>query len=49
MLDLRDDTQRVFVKNYPNSPLMHPELAKGTWWKFWSKAAPMPAPKDVAK
>jgi outer membrane protein assembly factor BamD len=48
MLDLRDDTQRVFLKNYPNSVLLHPDLAKGTqWWKFWTKAEPMPAPKDV--
>jgi outer membrane protein assembly factor BamD len=50
MFDLRDDAQRVFVKNYPDSPLTHPELAKGaSWWKFWSKAEPMPSPKDVAK
>lgn len=51
MFDLRDDSQRVFMKNYPNSPLMNPDLAKGaSWWKFWSKKETMPSPKDaVAK
>jgi outer membrane protein assembly factor BamD len=34
MLDLRDDTQRVFLKNFPNSPLLKPQ-AQDAWWKFW--------------
>jgi outer membrane protein assembly factor BamD len=36
MPDLRDDSQRVFNRNYPNSKLMNPN-AKGdpAWWKFW--------------
>jgi outer membrane protein assembly factor BamD len=50
MLDLRDDAQRVFLHNYPNSPLMHPEQANGKpWWKFWTKAETMPSPKDVTR
>jgi outer membrane protein assembly factor BamD len=51
MPELRDDTQRVFVKNYPNSTFTNPNQAGGKpWWKFWSKAEPMPSPKDaVAK
>jgi outer membrane protein assembly factor BamD len=34
MLDLRDDAHRVFVKNFPNSPLLKPH-AQAEWWKFW--------------
>ncbi|TFW11336.1 outer membrane protein assembly factor BamD [Massilia arenosa] len=34
MLELRDDTQRVFVKNYPDSRFLKPEQAK-PWWKVW--------------
>jgi outer membrane protein assembly factor BamD len=37
MTDLRNDTQRVFMKNYPHSQFMNPN-ATGSWWKFWSKA-----------
>jgi outer membrane protein assembly factor BamD len=48
MFDLRDDAQRVFVRNYPNSPFTNPNAAGRTWWKFWSKADPMPALKDQA-
>ncbi|GAB3452046.1 outer membrane protein assembly factor BamD [Massilia terrae] len=48
MPELRDDTQRVFVKNYPNSAFTNPNAAGGKpWWKFWSKAEPMPSPKDA--
>ncbi|GAB3433704.1 outer membrane protein assembly factor BamD [Massilia solisilvae] len=47
MLDLRDDTQRVFLKNYPNSRFINPNAGGKAWWKFWSKADPMPAPKDA--
>ena len=36
MLDLRDDAQRVFTKNFPNSHYMNPN-AKGDkrWYQFW--------------
>lgn len=37
-LDLRDDTQRVFVKNYPNSKFLKPN-AERNWLNFWSKKA----------
>lgn len=49
MLDLRDDAQRVFVKNYPNSRFTNPQYSDKPWWKFWSKRDPMPAPKDAIK
>ena len=51
MPELRDDAQRVFAKNYPNSHFTNPNAtAEKPWWRFWSKAEPMPAPKDaVAK
>jgi outer membrane protein assembly factor BamD len=47
MLELRDDTARIFKLNYPNSHFTNPNAGKASWWKFWSKADPMPAPKDV--
>jgi outer membrane protein assembly factor BamD len=49
MPELRDDTQRIFAKNYPNSQFTNPNAAGGkkAWWRFWSKADPMPAPKDA--
>jgi outer membrane protein assembly factor BamD len=47
MLELRDDTARIFKLNYPNSRFTNPNAGKGSWWKFWSKGDPMPAPKDV--
>ena len=48
MFDLRDDTQRVFLLNYPNSRFMNPNASgDAPWWKFWSKSGPKPAPKDV--
>jgi outer membrane protein assembly factor BamD len=48
MLDLRDDTQRIFVRNYPNSRFMNPN-ARGDapWWQFWAKSGPKAAPKDA--
>jgi outer membrane protein assembly factor BamD len=50
MFDLRDDTQRVFQTNYPNSHFLG---GKGdgdaAWWKFWAKSGPKPAPKDAVK
>ncbi|MDB5748613.1 MAG: outer membrane protein assembly factor BamD [Massilia sp.] len=43
---LRDDAQRVFLLNYPNSRFMNPNAGGDTpWWKFWAKSAP----KDVIK
>lgn len=38
-LDLRDDAQRVFVKNYPNSRFMNPNAGQRNWLNFWSKKA----------
>lgn len=38
MTDLRNDTMRVFSKNYPNSKFMSPNGPDGAWWKFWSKS-----------
>jgi outer membrane protein assembly factor BamD len=50
MFDLRDDTQRIFQKNYPNSAFLG---GKGSgdapWWKFWAKSGPQPAPKDAVQ
>lgn len=50
MFDLRDDTQRIFTMNYPNSRFLG---GKGSgdapWWKFWAKAGPKPAPKDAVQ
>ncbi|MGX4640260.1 outer membrane protein assembly factor BamD [Massilia sp. SYSU DXS3249] len=48
---LRDDTQRVFQLNYPNSRFMNPNAGSGDapWWRFWSKSGPKAAPKDVVK
>lgn len=37
MTDLRDDTARVFAKNYPKSKFMDPNRSEGAWWKFWAK------------
>lgn len=47
MFDLRDDTQRVFTLNYPNSRFMGKGSGDAPWWKFWSKGGPQPAPKDA--
>jgi outer membrane protein assembly factor BamD len=50
MFDLRDDTQRVLAKNYPDSRFLG---GKGSgdapWWKFWAKNAPRPSPKDAVQ
>jgi outer membrane protein assembly factor BamD len=37
MTDLRNDTMRVFSKNYPSSKFLNPNGPDGSWWKFWSK------------
>jgi outer membrane protein assembly factor BamD len=48
MFDLRDDTQRVLLQNYPNSRFLNPNARpEAPWWNFWSKGAPKAAPKDV--
>ena len=48
MFDLRDDTQRVLLRNYPDSRFINPNASgDAPWWKFWSKSGPKPAPKDV--
>jgi outer membrane protein assembly factor BamD len=50
MLDLRDDTQRVFQKNYPNSRFLGGKgNGDAAWWKFWAKSGPNPAPKDAVQ
>jgi outer membrane protein assembly factor BamD len=50
MFTLRDDTQRVFLKNYPNSRFMNPNApGDAAWWKFWAKSGPKAAPKDVVQ
>ena len=50
MLDLRDDTQRVFQKNYPNSRFLGGKgNGDAAWWKFWAKSGPQPAPKDAVQ
>ena len=38
MPELRKDTERVFLKNYPHSAFMDPNASKDSWWKFWSKS-----------
>ncbi len=37
MNDLRDDTKRVLVKNYPDSPILtgNAPSDERVWWKFW--------------
>jgi outer membrane protein assembly factor BamD len=37
LTNLRDDTQRVLEKSYPNTPYLYPERAasKRSWWKLW--------------
>lgn len=37
LVQLRDDTQRVLEKSYPNSTFMYPErvTSKKSWWKLW--------------
>lgn len=48
MYDLRDDTQRIFTRNYPDSRFMGGKgSGDASWWKFWSKWGPEPAPKDA--
>ncbi|TFW30968.1 outer membrane protein assembly factor BamD [Massilia horti] len=51
MPELRDDTQRVFLRNYPNSRfLKNPSGASDkSWWKFWSKDEAVPAPAEAPK
>ncbi|MFL6675361.1 MAG: outer membrane protein assembly factor BamD [Massilia sp.] len=49
MPDLRDDAQRVFALNYPNSRFANPNAGRDqAWWKFWARGDKKPAPKDVA-
>jgi outer membrane protein assembly factor BamD len=49
MLDLRDDTSRVFLKNYPNSRFINPNREKKQWWKFWANDDAALPQKDVAR
>ena len=38
MTELRNDTERVFKLNYPNSQYTNPNAPANSWWKFWSKS-----------
>ena len=50
MPDLRDDAQRVFMKNYPNSAFLGGSAGRDApWWKFWAKSGARAAPKDAIK
>ncbi len=50
MFDLRDDTQRLFTLNYPDSRFMGGKgSGEAPWWKFWAKSGPRPSPKDAAQ
>jgi outer membrane protein assembly factor BamD len=50
MPDLRDDTQRVFMKNYPHSRFLAGNAgADAPWWKFWAKSDKRAAPVDAIK
>ena len=33
--ELRDDANRVFTTNFPNSKLTHATQEQDAWWKFW--------------
>lgn len=35
LIELRDDANRVFIKNFPNSKFTHASKEKASWWKFW--------------
>lgn len=36
LIELRDDANRVFVHNFPNSKFTHPdEVVHKSWWQFW--------------
>jgi len=36
MQDLRDDTERVLKKNFPNSKALKGDRgASGSWWQLW--------------
>lgn len=35
LIELRDDANRVFVKNFPNSKFTHPTVEEKSWWQFW--------------
>jgi len=50
MFDLRDDTQRVFNTNYPDSRFVKGgATGEAAWWKFWAKSGPKPSPKDAVQ
>jgi len=35
LIELRDDANRVFIKNFPNSKFTHPVTDEKSWWQFW--------------
>lgn len=36
MKDLRDDAERVMMKNFPNSPYLKGDVRKAPWWQIWN-------------
>jgi len=37
MKDLRDDTERVLIRNFPNSKALKGDRHKsGSWWQLWA-------------
>lgn len=36
LTELRDDANRVFLKNFPKSALLQNGLTKKPWWKLWN-------------
>jgi len=50
MFDMRDDTQRILAKNYPDSRFLNGRgNGDAPWWRFWSKSGPQAAPKDAVR
>jgi len=36
MTDLRDDAERIMMKNFPNSVYLKGDLSRGRWWEIWN-------------
>jgi outer membrane protein assembly factor BamD len=37
MKDLRDDTERVLIRNFPNSKALKGDRGpSGSWWQLWT-------------
>ncbi|MBC7858829.1 MAG: outer membrane protein assembly factor BamD [Burkholderiaceae bacterium] len=48
LTDLRDDTRRVFVKNFPNSRFLNADGGKPArpWWKLWQADSGSQSPQS---